>query len=335
MFSFMPETSDRLAPHIALIGGGTGSFTLLQELKHFTPNIAAIINMSDDGGSSGKMRNELGAMPPGDIRQCLVALSNVDELTDIFKHRFDENSGSFSKESLGNIILAGLEQKHGSFGKAVKVASALLQITGRVIPVTLENHTLVMQDGTETIRGEYIIGHRSIAQPDAWISLDPPAPLNPEAADALETADLIAIAPGNLYGSLLPALAVDGMAEALQAATAPKVMVGNLVNKPGQTDGWHVVDYARAMERYIGQNQIDVVLYNQELPSEDLLRHHAAPGELPVEIDGDRFGELTARAIGANLVANTVYKSHQNDSLRRTSIRHDACRVGQELMRLL
>ncbi len=235
-------------PHIALIGGGTGSFTLLNELKKLTPFITAIVNMSDDGGSTGLLRDELGVLPPGDVRQCLVALSDTREVRDLFNYRFDR--GALANQSLGNVILSGLELKHGSFKKAVEVASSLLHITGKVAPVTLGEHTLVMKDGDEIIRGEYLIGHRPINNPGATVFLEPKAKLNPEARSAIENADLVVIAPGNLYGSLLPALAVDGMDAAFKNSLAKKVVVANLVNKPGQTDNWHVVDYKNAGKLY-------------------------------------------------------------------------------------
>lgn len=320
-------------PEITVIGGGTGSFTLLQELKEFTPNISAIVNMCDDGGSTGMLRDELGVLPPGDVRQCLVALSDTPEVRDLFSYRFDR--GSFENQSLGNIILSGLELQHGSFEKAVKVASAILHITGQVIPATLENHTLVMSDGEEVIRGEYLIGHREIKSPEATIELDPPASINPEAAQAIEKSDLIVIAPGNLYGSLLPITVVDGLKEALEESDAKKIAISNLVNKPGQTDGWHVADYVKTFEKHIGEGQIDYVLYNNEPPTKELLEKYAAEGEFPVGIYAERFKEIRAVAIGAPLVAKEVALQDPNDKIiHRTLIRHNAYQVGRQLMRI-
>lgn len=322
------------APEIALIGGGTGSFTLLQELKGFTPHISAIVNMSDDGGSTGVLRDEFGVLPPGDVRQCLVALSDTPEVRDLFNYRFGGDS-DLAGHSLGNLILSGLEMQHGCFDKALKVASSLLHITGQVLPVTLDKHTLVMQDGDETVTGEYVIGHRPITskQPNVW--LDPPAQLNPEAAQAIVDADLVVIAPGNLYGSLLPALAVDGMEEAFTAASGKKVLVSNLVNKPGQTDNWHVADYVRAVERYIGEQQIDYAIYNQDLPDASLLEKYAAEGEYPVRTALAAFNAISAEPRGANLVAKNPAMQDKHDTIiRRTLIRHDAHQVGRQLMRI-
>lgn len=321
------------APEIAVIGGGTGSFTLLQELKEFTPNITAVVNMSDDGGGSGMLRDELGVLPPGDIRQCLVALSDLPEVRDLFGYRF--NAGSLTNQSLGNIILSGLELQYDSLEKAIEVASTILQIKGRVIPVTTQKHTLVMRDGNDVIRGENIIGKRAIKQPGAYVELDPPSAINPRAAEAILGADIVVIAPGNLHGSLLPALAVNGMAEAFQATSAKKVAIANLVTKPGQTDGWHVADYFRTFESYVGQGQIDKVIYNNVAPSEDLLKKYAEDGEFPVGIAPERLREVGAKAIGAALVAQEIFAQDKNDTiLRRTLIRHDAIQVGRQLMRI-
>lgn len=321
-------------PRIALIGGGTGSFTLLSELKKLTPFITAIVNMSDDGGSTGLLRDELGVLPPGDIRQCLVALSDSDEVRDLFNFRFDR--GALANQSLGNVILSGLELKHGSFKKAVEVASSVLHITGKVVPVTLGEHTLVMNDGDEVIKGEHLIGHRLIKNPGATVRLDPEASLNPEAQDAIAKADLVVIAPGNLYGSLLPALAVNGMSQAFKNSKAKKVVVANLVTKPGQTDNWHVVDYVKTLENYIGKNQIDFVLYNNEVPTKELLKKYASSGEFPVDNSAVRFAEIKAKAIGAKLVADKIGAQDPNDKMiKRTLIRHDGIEVNRQLMKLV
>lgn len=320
-------------PKIVLIGGGTGSFTILQGLKAITPHLTAIVNMSDDGGSTGTLRDELGVLPPGDIRQCLVALSDTPEVRDLFSYRFDR--GSLANQSLGNVILSGLELKYGSLEKAIKIASSLLHITGRVVPVTLDKHTLMLQDGGDTIRGECVIVNHRIKNPGALIKHDPVTAINPEASAAIMAADMVIIAPGNFYGSLMPALVVTGMAEVLQASPAHKIVIANLVNKPGQTDDWHVVDYVQEFEKHLGVGQIDTVLYNNEPPARALLRKYAADQEFPVQTDGGRFKEVRAVAIGQNLVAKKPFVQDINDTvIRRTLIRHDAGRVAQQVLRL-
>lgn len=319
--------SDNL-PHIVIIGGGTGASTLLEELKYVTPNLSEIVNMSDDGGSTGILRRELGVAPMGDLRQGLLALS--DEGHEDARERYRRRRPDGHSE--GNLRLAELQIEHGCIEKAISIASQELGVRGNVIPVTTQDHTLVMQDGPELIRGEYIIGHRAIQNPDAYVFHDPPVSLNPRAHAAIEAADLVVIAPGNVYGSLLPTLVVGGMRQALAKARAPKIAIANLMTTPGQTDGWHAVDFA--YQRQLGQ-VVDTVLYNNALPDRELVDQFAADGEEPVGIEPERFMESQAHFIGASLVANTVYKQDKHDTLlRRTAIRHDAQKVGKELLKI-
>lgn len=321
-------------PNIVVLGGGTGSFALLQDLKNLTPNISAIVNMCDDGGSTGVLRDEYGVLPPGDVRQCLVALSDSHELRNLFNFRFGD--GRFEGQSLGNIILSGLELQQGSFDKAVSVASDILQIHGRVVPVTLQSHTLVLQDGGREVRGENKIGSDPISSPDARLSLDPVSTINPAAKTAIEEADLIVLAPGNLFGSILPIFAVHGAAEAIADSKGKVVSVTNLVTKPGQTDGWHVVDFVKKIESYLGQGAVNYVLYNNEPISDELIQKYASEGELPVAIDDDRFSEVQAQPMGACLVSQEITQQDPNDTmLRRTLIRHDGARVGKQLKNLI
>ena len=321
-------------PKITLIGGGTGSFTLLQELKRLTSNISAVVNMSDDGGSTGWLRDELGVLPPGDIRQCLIALSDTPEARDLFSFRFSR--GLLRGQSAGNIILSALELQTGNFADAISVASKILHITGKVIPVSLEKHKLVMKDGKRIIHGEYKIAHRKLRHADASVSLDPPSQINPAAAKAIRDCDLLIIAPGNLYGSLLSTLGAQGIRDSFARSSAKKVMISNLVTKPGQTDGWHVVDYVKKIEQSIGRGQLDYVMFNNQLPSTELLRKYAADGEHPVRFEEHEFGEIDAIPIGADLLAQKAFKPHSGDTLiPRTLIRHDAQSVRREIAKLL
>ena len=322
------------SPKIVLLGGGTGSFTLLQALKKLTPNITAIVNMSDDGGSTGMLRDELGVLPPGDIRQCLVALSDTHEVRNLFSYRFSE--GRFKGQSLGNIILSGLELQHGSFVEAVRVASDVLHITGRVVPVTLEKHILVAKDGANEYRGEHIIDGAVALSPETQLCLEPAAELNPEAAAAIAAADVVVLAPGSLYSSLLPLLVVSGIADALIHTSAKIVSVANLVNKPLQTENWHVVDYIKQFERHIGKDSIDVVLYNNQPITPRLLKKYAAEGEYPVHIEPERFSEITATVVGGRLVSREIAANDPADhSVQRTLIRHDAHQVVNMLERVI
>lgn len=321
-------------PRIVLFGGGTGSFTLLQGLKKLTPHLTAIVSMSDDGGSTGVLRDELGVLPAGDVRQCLVALSDLPEVRDLFSYRFE--AGRFKGQSLGNIILSGLELQYGNFEEAIRVAGNLLHSRGTVVPVTVDKHTLVVDDGKHTHRGEHVIDGPLPLSASATVRLDPAAQLHPHARDAIMAADMIIIAPGSFHTSLLPILAVSGMREALKTTPAKVVSVTNLINKPGQTDDWHVVDYVTHLQRYMGKGVLDVVLYNNELIAPDLLEKYAADGEFPVGIASHRFREVAGvEMIGARLVSKEIARRESNsDAVRRTLIRHDAEAVCTEIKKL-
>ena len=321
---------------IALIGGGTGSFTLLSSLKDFSNQIAALVNMADDGGSTGVLRDELGALPPGDVRQCLVALSRTPELRELFNYRFEE--GSLKGHAFGNLFLTALEKMTGDFAAGVELASEVLNIVGQVEPVTLSNVNLVMKGGDGALtKGEFQIAHATFSGtlPELW--LEPEAEANPRAIAAINQADMVVVAPGNLYGSLAPALIVPGIGKALRTSSAFKVYVCNLVTKPGQTDGFSVSDFASEIERLAGGKFLDAVLFNTEKPSEDLLSKYAAQGEHSVTYDQDRLKDAHYIAAGSNLLSGEVWRNlNSSDPIaaQRTLIRHDSKSVAKALMEL-
>ena len=318
-----------------VIGGGTGSFTLLSGLKHYVQDLTALVNMADDGGSTGQLRDELGVLPPGDVRQCLVALSDIPKVRDLFNYRFEE--GSFKGHAFGNLFLTALEKMTGNFAEAVELASEVLNITGRVEPVTMTNVTLCAEgvDG-KPIKGEFVIGHQQLAErPKIW--LEPEAAVNTKAIEAILQADVVVIAPGNLYGSLAPALVVPGVGEALRSTTASCVYVANLVTKPGPTDGYKVHDFADEVERLAGGAFLDYVICNNAKPDEDLLAKYAQEGEYGVEIDNDEIAKRPWKAKGANIIAQNVWQGAQvSDPLAstRSYIRHDSDAIARQLMRI-
>jgi len=291
--------------------------------------------MSDDGGSTGVLRDELGALPPGDVRQCLVALSESDEkMRNLFNYRFDE--GALEGHSFGNLFLTALEKTTGSFGEAVKTAGDILKISGQVVPVTLSNIKLVLTEpGGEVIKGEYQIVQHTFKSSRPNLSLEPAAKLNPEAKAAIENADIVVIAPGNLYTSLAPTLMVGGISEALAATSAKLVYVSNLVTKPGQTDGFKVHDYVREIERFIGSKTVDYVIYNEVKPSSALLKKYAQAGEYAVEFDQTVFEKSRYQAIGADLISGNIPKLKASEQrIPRTLIRHDSDKVARLIMRI-
>jgi uncharacterized cofD-like protein len=311
--------------NLVVIGGGTGSFTLLQAFKGSFDTITALVNMADNGGSSGMLRDELGVLPPGDIRQCLVALSPAPELRDLFNYRFD--NGTLKGHTLGNIFLSALEKTTGNFTQAVKTASKILRITGQVIPITtVDTHLVMLDSEKKTITGQFLIENTDMSlETKPELSLVPNAGINPEAREALLKADIIVIAPGNLYTSLAPALLVRGVGDALKESKAKKVYVCNLVTKPKQTDNYDVDDYANEIERFIGGPVLDYVFYNNDEPPSDLLNKYTHDGEYLVKYDPESAPERHYQVIGLPLIAKEEVHVKEGDPMayNRSLIRHD------------
>ncbi len=328
--------SDNKGPKIVVIGGGTGSFTLLSELKYYARDITALVNMADDGGSTGLLRDEYGVLPPGDIRQCLVALSNSPKARDLFNYRFEE--GILKGHAFGNLFLTALEKMSGNFADGVELASEVLRITGSVEPITHTNIELCMKtnDG-KVLKGEYKIGHAKFkgGKPKFW--LEPSAVLSEKAKVSIIDADMIVIAPGNLYGSLAPALIVPGVYDALKSSKAKKVYVCNLVTKPGQTDKYKVHDFASEIERLAGGEFLDYVIYNTSKPSHELLKKYANDGEYAVDIDSKRLKKAHYVAKGRDVISDVITFKRQNSdpiASARTLIRHDPTKVTKAIMQV-
>jgi uncharacterized cofD-like protein len=323
---------------IVVIGGGTGGFTLLNALKNYSQNVTALVNMSDDGGSTGQLRDELGVLPPGDTRKSLVALSESPKVRDLFNYRFD--SGTLSGHTFGNLFLTALEKMTGNFAEAVETASEVLNIVGKVVPITLDNVHLVITwpDGT-TIRGEGTIDVMKFWQSKGAPSLrlEPDAKVNPLAAQAILDADLVVISAGDIYTSLGSSLAVKGVTEALLKTKAPVVYICNLVTKPGQTSGFTVSKHPAEIERLAGAEFIDFVLYNTSKPPEQLMDKYLKEGEYLVEIDKPVLDHAHYKAFGARLLDEQTAEVPKGDALaaHRSLIRHNGDSVARNLFRLL
>ncbi len=253
-------------PKVVALGGGTGLSTLLSGLKTYTNNLCAIVTVSDDGGSSGRLRHELGILPPGDIRNCLVALADSEEIMQrLMEHRFESN-GSLGGHSFGNLLIAALANITGNFESGVAMAGQILAIRGQVLPSTLSN---VMLTG-ETVNGRTLLGESAVGHAgEALHSLalvPPPVEPFPPTVDAIADADLILIGPGSLYTSVVPNLLVPGIREALHQAQGLKIYICNVAEQPGETDGFTVDDYIESIFRYGGPQIIDVVIANNNVP---------------------------------------------------------------------
>lgn len=317
---------------IAVLGGGTGSFMLLSSLKRYSRSIAAIVSMADDGGSTGVLRDELGTLPPGDVRQCLVALSDSPKVRDLFNYRFEE--GAFGGHAFGNLLLSALEKLTGDFGQAVETASEILHVNGTVLPATLDDVRLKMTWPNQTaLHGEGVIdvGSFTTDPRQAKLSLTPNPTANPGALAAIAHADLVVVAPGDLYTSLGPLLVIDGFKEALQDTKAVTMYVSNLVTKRGQTEGFTVADHAREVERFVGGEFLDYVIYNEQKPNKTLARRYEKEGAFLVASAPEGLASEHFVSIGGDFLGD-IANRHKNDMLKRSLIRHDADAVAASIM---
>src|ERR1700676_602136 len=250
-------------PRIVAIGGGTGLSSLLRGLKIYASILSAIVTVADDGGSSGRLREEYRILPPGDFRQCLIALADAEPLMkQIFDHRFKQ--GSLDGHSFGNLFIMAMADVTGNFEQALRESGKVLAVKGTILPSTLQDVTLVA-----SINGGMVAGESKIPMQNAPISrvfLKPDgAQINPEAAQAILNAELIIVGPGSLYTSIMPNLLVEGMVEAIKASPALKVYICNLAAQSGETEGYTVDDYLRVIYEHAGANLFDFVLVNSNL----------------------------------------------------------------------
>jgi uncharacterized cofD-like protein len=300
---------------IVAVGGGTGLSTMLRGLKKHTSNLTAVVTVSDDGGSSGRLQKELGVLPPGDIRNCLVALADDEALvTDLFRYRFTEGDGLIG-HSFGNLFLAAMTGITGNFDEAIKVSSRVLNIKGRVLPATLSVARLCARlvDGT-IVEGETNVS-ASRTSPIASVYLDPgrALPLD-EVITAIREADAIILGPGSLYTSILPNLLVERVAREIEAANAVKLYVCNVMTQPGETDGYSASRHVEALIQNSGGRVCDIVVVNDELPRK-LLDAYAVEGQLPVVVDKPRLDRLGVRTVRASVMSETQTVRHDSEKL--------------------
>lgn len=285
-------------PSIAALGGGTGLSSLLRGLKLAPVDLTAIVTVADDGGSSGRLRRELGILPPGDIRNCLVALADDESLMGrLFQHRFAD--GDLSGHPFGNLFLAALTEVTGDFDLAIQECSRVLKIRGVVVPSTLDQVRL----WAERVDGSVVCGETNIAAgfaPCRRVWLDPAPAGYPPAVEALEHADVIVLGPGSLFTSVLPHLAVPEIAHAVRSARGLRVYVCNVMTQPGETDGFCAADHiARVLELIPGG--VDVVVLHEGDFDQDAVAAYAAMGQVPVEVERPRLEGFGVRVVTAPL----------------------------------
>ncbi|MBI2914439.1 MAG: YvcK family protein [Firmicutes bacterium] len=325
----------RRGPRVVVIGGGTGLGTLLRGLKEYTSNVTAVVTMADDGGSSGRIRQELGIPPPGDIRHTLVALADTEPLMErLFEYRFDWGEG-LSGHSFGNLFIAAMSDITGDFEEAVRQSSRVLAVRGQVLPSTLERVTLRAEftDGTD-IEGESSIP--AVRKRISRIHLEPPdPPAVREAVQAVEAADIVVIGPGSLYTSVLPNLVLPGLADALRRTRALRVYVCNVMTQPGETDGYSASDHVKAVMDHAGTQVVDCILVNTSAAPEHLLRKYAAEGAHPVEPDLKKILILGKHAEGLPLLCRSGLARHDSHDLARAVMDLEArMEIGGPMRRL-
>lgn len=314
---------------VVIIGGGTGNFTVLRGLKNYPVDLSAIVSMADDGGSTGILRDELGVLPPGDVRQCLIALSNSSNMMrSLMNYRFE--NGGLEGHSFGNLLLSALEKVTGSFEKAVEEVSKILFIKGKVIPVTTHQVRLKMLlSNRKLLEGEreVYLSHE-IDQGYKSIYLEPFPKANPHAIDEIMSADVIVLGPGGLHTSLIPNLLVEGLSAALRASKAKKAFVVNLMNRKGQTTGFKVSNYLEEIVRFIGKDIFDYILVNNQPPPQELIEVYSDEGQI---VENDLKDD---RVIASPLLGGPK-EIPKKDLLKRSLIRHDSKKLAQELIKIV
>jgi uncharacterized cofD-like protein len=314
-------------PRVVAFGGGTGLPVVLRGLAaavrrtaaggHAGPGsdrLSAIVTVTDDGGSSGRLRRDLGVLPPGDVRNCLAALSSDAAFGQLLDHRFDDGT-NLSGHAIGNLMLAALTRMTGSFAVAIDEMARMLGACGRVFPSTCEDVTL----RAELANGETVEGETLIATHPAAIrrlSLARPVRPWPDALRALINADVIVVGPGSLYTSVLPNLLVDGVASTLAAVGGVRVCVANLMTQPGETDGMSIADHLRVLREHTGHDLFDYVLVNTARPTEEQLARYRREGAQWIEFDGGVRASLGARVIEADLLdTGSDHVRHDSEKL--------------------
>jgi uncharacterized cofD-like protein len=316
--------------NLCTIGGGTGNFVVLRGLKHYIDlSISAIVSMADDGGSTGILRDELGVLPAGDARQCVVALSNSSNLMrNLMNYRFE--NGGLKGHNFGNLFLSALEKVTGSFERAVEEVGKILNIRGRVIPVTTQpvHLNMVLKDRTLLEGEKEIYLSKEIDKGYKSIYLEPHPTANPHAIEAILNADIIVFGPGGLHTSLIANLLVEGVADAIAQSKAIKVFVVNLMNRRGQTTNFKVSDYVKEISKFIGSDIFDYILVNNQEPPKELIEVYQEEGDLV------RNDMRDPRVIEVPLLGD-LKKQEKGDLLKRNLIRHDSQKLAEVLMEIV
>ncbi|WP_026476706.1 gluconeogenesis factor YvcK family protein [Alkaliphilus transvaalensis] len=314
-------------PKIVVIGGGTGLSVLLRGIKLYTSNITAIVTVADDGGGSGKLREDLGMLPPGDIRNCILALAEMEPtMEQLLQYRFPE--GSLKGQSFGNLLIASMNGISNNFEEAIKKISEVLAVTGNVLPVTLENMTLYakLENGT-IVEGESNIPQKSIEEnsPIKKISINPKHPKAViEALEAIQQADVVVLGPGSLYTSIIPNLLINDIRKSLLETTAEKVYIPNIMTQPGETTNYSVLNHLEAIFNHFPELSIDHIFINQGTIPQPIKEKYRFEGAELISTSHEEMVKI--KKLGINILeANLV-------DIKKEYVRHDAEKISKMIM---
>ncbi|WP_405383586.1 uridine diphosphate-N-acetylglucosamine-binding protein YvcK [Phascolarctobacterium sp.] len=307
-------------PAITVVGGGTGLSTLLRGMKYITSNCTAVVTSADDGGSSGRLRKELGIIPPGDLRNCLTALADREPLMErLMQYRFQGDS-PLAGHCFGNLFIAAMAQAEGDMEAGLNATSQILKVRGRVIPSTLANIQLRarMYDGT-TVTGESEIpkAKKRIAK---MMMVPADAPAAKGAMEAIINADVLIFGPGSLYTSVIPNLLVDGIRDAIIQSKAVKIYICNVMTQPGETDGYGAYEHVKALVDHMGCQFLDYVIVNSQAVTQEQLRQYHAEGSTPITPDIDKIRSLGITVVPARLISKKDLVRHDPRKLARVLI---------------
>lgn len=315
-------------PRVVIIGGGTGLSTILKGIKNYTNNITAVVTVADDGGGSGALREDLGILPPGDIRNCLVALANTEPLMEeLMQYRFKD--GTLKGQSFGNLFLAAMDGVSDNFEDAVQKMASVLAITGKVLPVTLENIKInAILENDQLVVGESHIPDVSIAEGARIRRLyitPKDAECLPDVKEEILRADAIILGPGSLYTSIIPNLLVKGVPEAIKESRASKIYICNVMTQPGETDDFKVSDHIKAIYEHGDIGPLNYVFANtMEIRNEHLKEKYQKMKQVEVQVDQENLDHL-----GFELITGDFIKP------RESSVRHDADKLSKKLMEII
>lgn len=325
---------------IVVIGGGTGTYTVLVGLRNYPVELSAIISMMDSGGSNRVLRDEFGLLPTSDLRQCMVALVSPEThetLRKLFTYRYNQGTG-ISGMTFGNLFMAALTDIYGSQEEAIKRTSEILNLKGEIIPVTYDNSNLIARyDNGEQVLGEHFIdepkkenGKHKIIE----FELIPKAKANKKALQAIKEADLIIFGPGDLYTSIICNFLVEGIVDAIKKSKAKKVYILNLMTKFGQTNNYSAKNHLEDLEKYLGKENIDIILMNKDLKfPKNILKRYKEENSSPVKDDLNKSNEL--KIVKRNLISQKIYNKPLSDKLKRSLIRHDSEKLAKAIISLL